>query len=203
MKHMKAAIYQGIVVHTRLRPKKHRLRYRVFSMLLDLTAIDEISKNCRLFSRNSFNFCSFYDRDHIPPEFPDIDTYVRDLLDKSGIQKNLTRIQILCYPRLFGYVFNPLTLYFCYDCSDNISAIIYQVKNTFGEQHSYLIPLHHNTKATVTQSCSKEFFVSPFNSNTGTYQFRVEPPSESVSICISYEDEHSPILNAYFKGRYV
>jgi hypothetical protein len=198
-----AGIYTGIVVHTRFKPKRHQLRYRVFAFLLDLAELDRIDDQCWLFSRNRFNIFSFYDRDHVNSDQTDTEQEVRELLGGEGLDIQSGRIQILCYPRLFGYVFNPLTIYFCYDPKDRLSAIIYEVKNTFGEQYSYVVSVRTESDSVQDHSCTKEFFVSPFNANEGRYEFKVLAPSNDVSISINYTDSVSPVLNACFKGDYL
>ncbi len=197
---LRASIYRGIVGHNRLHPKKHKLRYRVYSFLIDAEKIGETAQASRLFSHNRFNVFSFYDRDHKPPAFASVSDYVRQQLQQARLANDCHRIFILCYPRLFGYVFNPLTVYFCYDRSQKLVATIYKVTNTFKEQRSYIIPVTRSSGESIRQSCAKELYVSPFNEQEGTYSFTVSPPGDQISVAITYSSNNRDVLKTYFKG---
>lgn len=196
---MRSAIYVGKVVHERLRPKRHRLSYRVFSLLLDLSEIDRISAELRLFSRGRFNLFSFHDRDHGDRSDGAIEAHVRRLLSDGGIDTHDGPIRLLAYPRVLGYVFNPLSVYFCYDPGERLRAVLYEVSNTFGERHSYLLPVDGQAGA-VEQATSKQLHVSPFNGPHGDYRFRIRPPAGDVTVGILYRDASGPLLKAHFHG---
>ena len=197
---LRASIYRGTVGHIRLHPKSHKLRYRVFSFLLDADTIHKTARTAHLFSYNRFNVFSFYDSDHKPEGFSSVADYVRQQLRQAGLGDHSHRISVLCYPRLFGYVFNPLTVYFCYDKNQKLGAIIYKVTNTFREQRSYVIPVGEDPDDLIKQNCSKELYVSPFNEQEGTYAFTVSPPADRVSIAIAYSHNNRDVLKTYFKG---
>lgn len=139
--HWASALYEGVVTHHRLRPKKHKLRYRVFSFLLDLDEIDDLASRLRLFSRNRFNLFSFHDRDHADGGTKNLRTRLETILADHGLRNCAHKIQLLCYPRLLGFVFNPLSVYFCHRADGSVGAVLYEVSNTFGDRHSYLIPV--------------------------------------------------------------
>jgi len=137
---MNSTLYVGSVMHRRLRPRRHRLRYRVFWMLLDLDEIERLPRVLRLFSHNRFNAVSFHDADHGDGSATPLRAQVERHLAAAGIALGGGAIRLLCMPRILGYGFNPLSVYFCYQRSGLLAAILYEVHNTFGERHSYLIP---------------------------------------------------------------
>ena len=149
-------IYEGKVIHKRFKPKYHFFKYNVFSLFLDLDEIDLIQKKIKIFSKNSFNILSFYDKDHGPRDGSDLKAWVIDNLKSNNIQFENIKIKLLCYPRIFGYVFNPLSIFFVYDNHSKIIAILYEVKNTFGEQHTYVFKVEGQKKL-IQNNCSKKF----------------------------------------------
>lgn len=193
-----AVVYEGAVTHRRFKPVSHHLRYRVFSFLLDLGALDRTAKNLRWFSRNRFNLFSFHDRDHGDGKSDDLVAYIRDALVSAGVDGG-GRILALCYPRMLGYAFNPLTVYYCHDRGNQLSAIIYEVSNTFGGRHSYLIPID-GASDRIEQSADKCFHVSPFIDMDMHYAFSLTQPGDNISVSIQTSDEEGPVLNAAFKG---
>ncbi len=196
-----SALYLGEVVHQRLKPHRHRLAYRVFSLLVDLDELNVLDRQLWFFSHNRFNLFSFLDRDHGPGQTGPLRPWVEHHLAAAGITLDGGPIRMLCYPRLLGYVFNPLTVYFCQHRGGGLAAILYEVNNTFGGRHTYVIPAAQDRAGHVTQECSKVFYVSPFNSVAGRYRFRVDPPEQHVSIVINHCDAEGPLLYAAFKGR--
>ncbi|MBV9824167.1 MAG: DUF1365 family protein [Alphaproteobacteria bacterium] len=191
-----SALYVGAVMHQRLRPRRHRLRYRVFSLLLDLDELDTVAGRLRLFSRNRFNLFSFFDRDHGNGSGT-LREQVEGRLRAAGIEPDGGAIRLLTMPRLLGYAFNPLSVFFCYRRTGSLAAIVYEVSNTFGERHNYLIPVHeHDGAGTIHQECDKRFFVSPFLDMDMVYLFRVIPPGQRIGIAISGRDAQGPIIIA-------
>lgn len=194
---MNSALYAGKVFHARLRPKRHRLAYRVFSLLLDLDEVEQLGKTLRLFGHNRGAVFSFHDRDHGAGEGRLRDWVVAQL-GTAGIDIEHPKVTMLCYPRIFGYVFNPLTVYFC---SDGIAlkAILYEVHNTFGERRTYVIRVAPGANA-IEQSCAKELYVSPFVPMDCVYRFHIEPPGEKVVVRIDETDGNGLLLRASFAG---
>lgn len=192
-----SAIYQGYVTHCRIRPTCHAFRYRVFSLLLDLSEIEALAARSRLFKRNRRGLLSFHDGDH--GDGGDLRAWARAQLAKHGIAVD-GPIRLLCYPRLFGYVFNPLSVWFCYDIGGALAAMIYEVHNTFGERHAYVLPAAPGG-GPQQQECGKAFYVSPFLSMDCRYTFRIRPPGEDVLIAIDECEAGAPVLNAVFAGQ--
>lgn len=195
------ALYFGDVRHRRLKPVGHRLRYRVFSMLLDLDRLDELDRGLRLFSRNRFNLFSFHDRDHGHGGPADLAGHIRATLAAARISAD-GRIRLLCYPRILGYAFNPLAVYYCEDGEGRLAAILYEVRNTFGGRHSYLIPVEAGPAGgAVRQAADKVFHVSPFMEMETRYEFRLAPPGERLAVAIRQSDREGPVLFASFSGK--
>jgi len=192
---LRSALYAGEVVHHRLRPKRHQLRYKVFYLLLDLDEIDTVADTLRLFSRNRFNLFGFRDRDHGDRTAAPLRSQIESHLRQAGVETG-GPIRLLTMPRVLGYVFNPLSIYFCHRADNSLAAIFYEVSNTFGERHSYLIPLVTPSTGTIHQASHKTLYVSPFMGVDMTYSFAVTPPDESLSVTITARDGEGPMMAA-------
>jgi len=198
---MTSSLYNGTVIHKRFKPKKHFFKYRVFSLLLDLSELNHLDKNINFFSYNNFNLISFFDKDHGERDGSSLFEWVKKNLVENNINSNNIKIKLLCYPRIFGYVFNPLSVFFVYDHQENLISILYEVKNTFGEQHTYIFKVDNNNL--LQHSCSKKFHVSPFIEMDCNYFFRVLKPAEKISIIIDQYQLDEKILFASQDGRRV
>ena len=195
-----SALYRGTVVHERRRPKRHRLRYRVFSLLLDLDALPDVDSSLKLFAYNRWAPLSFHDADHGPTTGGPLRPWVEARLAEAGLTPDGGPIRLLCYPRVFGYVFNPLSVYFCYRQNGALEAILYEVCNTFRERHTYVIPVENAGKPVIRQSCAKALYVSPFIGMDTRYHFRILPPGKGVNIVIRQEGADGLLLAASFRG---
>ncbi len=201
MSALRSCLYFGTVLHQRVRPTRHRLSYGVFSLYLDLDELERLASSLRLFSRDRFNLFSFYSGDHGGGTAEPLRRWVEETLAQAGLDLAGGAIRLLCYPRVFGYVFNPLSVFYCFDRADTLKALIYEVNNTFGERHTYLIPVEHAEAGAVRQACDKQFYVSPFMPVAGRYDFKVEPPGETLGLVINYGDDAGLLLHASFRGR--
>ena len=175
-----SAIYVGDVQHQRLRPKRHRLKYRVFSLLIDLDELPDLDRRIILFGHNRRAPVSFFDRDHGPLEDVPLRPWVEARLSEAGLSADGGAIRLLCYPRIFGFAFNPISVFFCYRRDDSLQAILYEVCNTFKERHTYVIPVNDAAAPVIRQHCSKSLYVSPFNDMAARYQFSIVPPGPDV-----------------------
>ena len=142
---MNSCIYNGLVTHHRFKPVKHELKYKTFSLLIDLDELELLDTKISIFSFNKFNVFSFYNKDHGARDGSFLKEWVIENLKKFNINNPITKIKLLCYPRIFGYVFNPLSIFYCYE-KENLRAIFYEVKNTFNEQHTYIFKVTKNEK---------------------------------------------------------
>jgi len=194
----RSGLYAGRVTHRRLRPRHHRLGYKIFQVLLDLDELPDLDRRLRLFSRGRFNLFGFYDRDH-GDGAGDLRVYVRRVLDEAGIAFDDGPVRLLCMPRMLGYVFNPISLFFCHARSGDLVAILYEVNNTFGQRHSYLFPVH-GADSVVRHECAKAFYVSPFMTMDMDYAFEAEPPGARVSTVIRGSDDDGLLITAAFAG---
>ena len=194
---MNSCIYNGLVTHTRFKPVKHFLKYRTFSILVDLDEIEELDKNNLIFSYNKFNIFSFYNKDHGDRNGKSLKRWVFNKIKKLKIKPNIDKIKLLCYPRIFGYVFNPLSIFYCYK-NQTLRAIFYEVKNTFNEQHTYVFKINNSQR--VKQSCKKKFYVSPFMDMNTFYDFKLNKPNKKLFVSIKQTDKKGLILTAVQTG---
>lgn len=198
-----ALLYPGTVMHARLKPFGHRFTYRVFAGLFDLDRLDEADRASPLFSANRRNLVSFHEADHLPEdsEHATLRAHASALAQAAGAGRP-ARILLLAYPRLFGFVFNPLSVYFCYGAADALTAVIYEVRNTFGERHSYVCKVEAGqlTRAGLRQERTKIFYVSPFIGMGMRYRFRLVPPGGNVRLRILETEGAKPMLSATFAG---
>lgn len=202
---LNSGLYFGHVMHHRLRPKRHRFVYRVCSFLLDLDEIPALAKTSKLFSHNRSGLFSFRDRDFGPGEDRPLKPWLQGVLSEHGYAQELARAELLCFPRLFGYVFNPLSVYFCYDPEDRLFAILYEVTNTFRERHSYLLPAllssGEGSNRSIRHNAPKKHYVSPFIGMDAHYSFRVNAPGDRVLVSINEREGGLPLLYTSFAGR--
>ena len=202
MMHIQDGIYLGAVVHKRLQPVLHELRYSVFSILVDCDGLDELDNRLKLFSTKGFNLVSYL------PCVPDgensgasLGEYLRDIAAKSGLGNDIKRFMVLCYPRVLGYAFNPLTVYYGLDGAGEVRLLIYEVRNTFGEAVTYVLPALADAGGVVTQSCDKGLYVSPFNAVEGRYHFHTNRPGDEAVIGVALKTDAGPLMKAYFRGK--
>ena len=197
------ALYIGTVMHARMKPVTHRFTYRVFSMLIDLDQLPALDRLSAVFSVNRFNLFSFYPADHGPRDGSSLALYARTLLKEAGTSDSISHVYLLCYPRMLGYAFNPLSVYFAYGADHTLLGVIYEVRNTFGEHHTYVAAVHPGelTVSGLRQERKKRFYVSPFNDLAMRYLFRLHPPDEKITVRILVTDENGPLLSAAFAGQ--
>ena len=196
---MTSSIYNGTVIHKRFKPKTHYFKYSVFSLLIDLSELETLDKKIKFFSFNKFNLISFFEKDHGSRDGSSLIKWVKKNLYENNIQYNNITIKLLCYPRIFGYVFNPLSVFFIYDNNEKLISILYEVKNTFGEQHTYIFKVENDSKL-FQHNCAKKFHVSPFIEMNCNYFFKILKPGEKISIIIDQYQINEKILYASQDG---
>lgn len=198
-----SALYDGEVAHERVRPRRHRLRYRVFMLLLDLEELETLDRRLKRFSLNRFNLLSFHERDHVSAPGQSVRASVLAKLDAHGVDVPNARISLLCMPRVLGHGFNPLSVYFCHDGEGRLAAIVHAVRNTFGQRHDYVLPVRGERGGWVRQASDKTFHVSPFLPMDLRYVFEIAPPREAVHVGIDVFDDEGLMLAASFEGQRV
>lgn len=187
-------------MHRRRVAPLYRFVYRVFYVLWDLDRIDEAVAGTRLVSRNRFNLLAFHDRDHGDGATA-LRLWAETLLQQAGVRLDGGRIRLLAFPRLFGFAFNPISLWYCEHRDGSLRAVIAEVRNTFGEKHCYLLasggaPLSYQGPFDK----DKCFHVSPFFDLVGRYRFTLEDPGERLRVLIHETRDGLPILDATVAG---
>lgn len=195
-------LYPGQVMHHRLKPFGHRFTYTVFSLLVDVDRLAELGRMTPLLGVNRAGLASFRESDHAE-NGETIRAFADRLLAEAGLAEPAARILLLAYPRIFGYVFNPISVYFAYDSAGQLVAIIYSVRNTFGERHTYVAPVAPGevTDSGVRQTRRKLFHVSPFIGMGARYHFRILPPGKAIRLRIHETEAGGPLLAATFSGK--
>ena len=198
---LRSALFPGCVTHARLKPKQHRLSYRIYSLLIDLDELDEMDRRLRLLSVDRFNLFSFHRKDRGDGSGSDLRKQVEKCMREAGIEPEGGPIRLLTMPRLLGWAFNPLSVFFCYASDASLKAILWEVDNTFGERHGYMIPVQADGAKEIVQECDKAFYVSPFMDMDLRYKFRILPPDDTLSIWIAAFDREGLVLTARHLAR--
>lgn len=197
---MKSQLYAGQVRHKRFRPAVHELNYSVFSMLIALDERETLASRFWLFSYNRWNLISFYDKDFGEVDNEPLDAYVHRKLQEAGISQVPHTILLSCYPRIFGYTFNPLSLYYCLDESGHPIAILHEVHNTFRERYTYVLPVNELCEQSnyINQIAKKQLFVSPFAHMDMNYEFRLNVPDDKQVLVIKTHDKQGLVITASY-----
>lgn len=193
-------LYAGHVMHMRLTPFPHRFRYRVFALLLDIDQLEQTCDGLRLLALDRFGPLSFHRRDHGARDGTDLRPWVDGHLARAG-RPPAARVRLLAFPRILGFVFNPLSVYFCDDRAGRLSSVIYEVKNTMGDQHAYVLAAEPGPDGAVRHDQAKAFFVSPFIAMDQIYSFTIRPPGERLAVRIRQRDGTGPWLIATQSGK--
>lgn len=182
---------QGRVMHVRLRPFVHRFFYRVFCLRLRLDQPEKLRKQQSwLFGVESARPVSFQSKDHGKRDGSDLLVWLDTLLAQSGVAFERGAVWLQCFPRVFGYVFNPVSFWHVYDTQGVLRVILAEVNNTFGQRHQYLLTAHQlgPIDATVSLTCTKVFHVSPFCAVEGEYRFKFSQHGQLHRSAIDYFD---------------
>ncbi|MGB0342070.1 MAG: DUF1365 domain-containing protein [Parvibaculales bacterium] len=193
-----SCLYFGTVRHARYRPRRHRFTYRVFNIYADIDALEAGALNSTLFKYNRFALFSLRARDHGAKDGSSIRAFVDKLLQQGGIARP-DKVMMLCYPRLLGYAFNPITVYYCFT-EGRPCAMIYEVRNTFGDDHIYTIACPDGI-ADIKHSRDKLMHVSPFIGMAATYHFSTATPEQNLRLVIRETEGSDPLLVASFVGQ--
>lgn len=203
-------LYDMRVVHHSIHKRAHRLATRVVCLLLDLDELPALDRRLRFFSNGRFNLVGFDARDHGDGSGQacgnGLRAWVVGQLAEAGIDADLGRIRLLCMPRLLGRGFNPISVYFCHALDGNLAALLYEVRNTFGQKHAYAIPVAAGQQARVLHhDAGKALHVSPFMPMTMSYRFtlRRPPPCDPdgrLTLAIDGCDVQRTLIRAVMSG---
>lgn len=183
-----AAWYLGRTTHGRVAPFAHRFAYRTASILIDVDRLDAAAACSRLFSIDRFNMFSFHRRDHGGREDAPLRPWAETAFARAGIGLSGGRLELLCFPRVLGYVFNPLSVWFGHGPDGALRGVIYQVHNTFGDAHAYVCPA--TVDGVQRHDTAKIFHVSPFFPVSGRYRFKLKAPDGRYRLSIQYDGTH-------------
>jgi len=198
-----SALYRGGVFHSRLRPRQHRLNYRVFWLMLDLDEIDALDAHLRVFSRGRFNLLSFHERDHGDGSGMPLRSQIEARLAEVGVDIGAGAVRLLTMPRVLGFVFNPISLYYCHHEDGRLAAMIYEVTSTFRERRSYVLPVMATDAdaGRFRQQTAKSLYVSPFMHMDMRYDFKGRPPGETLALAIDGSDATGLLIATTMTGR--
>ncbi len=202
MNKIKSNLFSNVVTHQRFFPFKYKFNYSLTSLYIYHHELKSLDKNVKFFSYNKFNIFSFYEKDHGYRDHRSLNEFVTDILNKNSIKYNKLNFSILCFPRILGYVFNPLSVIYCFD-QEKLIAVLYEVKNTHNEQHTYCFANYDlQNKAIYHHKCKKIFYVSPFIKMHCYYKFSIKQPSEKLSLLIEqFDNKDQKILLASQVGK--
>lgn len=178
-----ASLYVGKTTHARREPRPHRFSYGLFQLLVDVDRVEEAVQGLRFLRRGRFGLFSFAERDHGARDGTDLRPWVEARLAGAGLAATARRIRLLSFPRMLGFVFNPISIFFVEDERGRLEAVIYEVNNTFGQTHAYVAPAFG--AACERHEAEKQLYVSPFYGLEGAYRFLITPPAETFNLVIS------------------
>jgi uncharacterized protein len=180
---MNSCLYECDVMHHRFAPKEHHLQHRIFMCCFDLDELDSLAKKVFLFSHNRKNFYTFRDDDHEPAGTTSLKTRLADYLKTNGIElANEGRVMLLTLPRVAGYIFNPISIYFCFAPDGAPLCSVVEVGNTFREMKLYLLRAENFSGNHFQKIIPKHFYVSPFSPLDLRFDFNLQLPSEKLAV---------------------
>ncbi|MFN3586320.1 MAG: DUF1365 domain-containing protein [Moraxellaceae bacterium] len=191
-------LYHGTVAHARLAPVTHRFRYPALFLCVPLS--ERARLRSRLFSLDRFNLFSLHVADH--GDGGDPERWIRDVLRQHGLCAADGEVWLQTMPRVLGFVFNPVSFWYCHDRAGELRAVLCEVNNTFGERHCYLLTAPNNGVIGNDSELQarKVFHVSPFFAVQGEYRFRFMVSGARRTVCIDYHDEDAPVLKTVITG---
>jgi DUF1365 family protein len=199
----RSAIYDSVVRHRRFKPMGHKLRYSVYSLLVDIDEIDDLAQRISILSHNRWNLVAFHDVDHGPRDGTDLRSWIEYIAADEDVDTG-GPIELMAFPRILGYTFNPLSVWFIHGRDGRLNAVLYEIRNTFGHSHSHMVVLDEEdegTRGALRHGFKKTLHVSPFFDQIGRYEVALRPPAKDFSIVITYfDDEDDRLLSASQQG---
>lgn len=194
----RSTIAFGSVYHWRAIPREHAFTYSVFTFQLDIDELADLRISPRLFGVDRQAIFSLRTADYLRGPGT-LREKVEQVFRERGIAESPKRILLITSPRYFGYVFNPVSFFVCFDSQDHVMGLITQVNNTFGETHVYPLMCHPATMP-ITWRFPKEFFVSPFFEVEGGYVVTLKKAGVDLAIQVDLQKEERIIFSAVLKG---
>ena len=190
----------GRVMHRRLQPVAHELDYSVFMLRLPLSRLDRLHGSG--LAVNRFGWVAFDERDHGRRDGSPLVAWIRGILERERIDA-AGEIELICFPRMLGYAFKPISFWLCHDAAGAVRAVLAEVRNTFGEGHNYLLANADGSalRDGQTLTARKVFHVSPFLEVKGEYAFRFHFSTGRFLAHIDYADETGTVLVTSVGGR--
>ena len=199
---MNTCLYLTSLMHRREGDYPYRFSYPVFSLLLDVDRLEETARKSRLLRIGRRGLVSFWPKDHGDRDGSSLRGWAERILAEAGVELAGGRIFLLCFPRVLGYGFSPLSLWYCEHADGTIRAVIAEVRNTFGEKHAYVLHEHGlRMQWPVRKTVEKQFHVSPFIGADCHYAFRFGEPGSRLEVAIRQYEHGLPRLTATQLGR--
>ncbi len=198
---MRSSLYECSMMHKRMVKRNMKFHYNYFMFFLNLDEIDSLAGKLKLFSRNKFNAFSFRDKDHLTYKKPDVKYNLLQYLKSNGIVDKVGSIYLLTNVSTFGYNFNPVSFYFCFDNHENPLCAVPEVGNTFGELKPFFIGTTHLSGEKYSARIQKNFYVSPFIEHDIYFDFSIQIPGESFTIKIDDYKNNSRIFASSLHGK--
>jgi cyclopropane-fatty-acyl-phospholipid synthase len=195
----RSSVVRGVVHHWRAAPREHAFSYPMLMLQLDVDELEASSFSSLLLGYNRWGVCSIWADDYLTAG-ETLRAKVESVLKGHGCYESPSRITLIAMPRYFGYVFNPVSFFLCFDAKDRVLACITQVNNTFGETHVYPLVCEPSAMP-VSWSFSKDFFVSPFFERQGVYTLHVVSEGRKVSIKVDLAREGAKVFAATLEGK--
>lgn len=199
---MKSRLYTGNLLHARLEPVQHRFEYPIYFYVFDLDELETLGREMPLFSYNRWNLISLYDRDYLERGEGSIREKLFRVLKAQNCGEGIGRVELVTGARFLGYVFNPVSFFYCYDAKGELACVVSQVNNTFGESHLYVTrePLAADGFL-ARYEAAKEFHVSPFFDRSGSYEFKFSKLAETAAIQVNLKKQGRYVLVSELKGK--
>lgn len=200
---LKSRVFRGEVLHHRITPVAHRFRYPAYTYAFDLDELEELAARLPWFGYNRHRPISLWSRDYLEAGEEPLRVKLARLLKRHGDHPHYPRVCLVTSARFWGYVFNPVSFWFCYDHHDQLACLVAEVNNTFGERHTYVLdqPLPAVAPWQARYRVPKAFYVSPYNPIAGDYEFRVADLKRCLDIRLRVFDGARPIFNTWLRGQ--
>jgi hypothetical protein len=194
---VRSALYEGHVVHDRRGKQRNLFRYAVYMWLVDLDELDELDRRLWAFGHNRRGLTTIRARDHLGDPRRTIKQNLLAYLRAQGVDLAGGRVSLLTNARVLGYVFNPLSVYYCHGADGELRHVVAEVHNTYGERHCYLLEPGERGRAET----GKQFYVSPFLEMDGSYRMRLQAPGERLSVQMALHQGGRRVFAASLTGR--